>query len=157
MQCTIHDIQEVERILSDDTVFFTATDVRERDSVFEYAFGLLTAPGAYVLKPENNTLFVFKQMNYVLYDMHVGIIKGSRPKGKESAIKAAKWMMNNTTCEKLIAFIPEFHKPALAYAAECGMVREGICENSFYKKGKLSNTVIMGGTKKRLFELYGEA
>jgi len=100
----------------------------------------------------------FVAQNAVLWDVHVVV----RPEMKMSAriIKmavsdACRWIARVRGAKKFVMHIPEFNKRAMAMAAAGGMVRVGVLQNAFLKKGELHNLVIYQSTDEEFCRLMG--
>lgn len=155
MRCTIDDIGKVQRILSDPSVFYAAKD----DGVSNpkgLAERVLSDSSCFVLNPYENTLFLFKSLNHVMYEVHVAITESSaRSHGVESSVSASRWMFSNTPCQKLITFIPIYHSPSIMFAQVCGMKKNGIITEAFLHNGCLYDMVVLEATKEEFNKLYG--
>ena len=117
---------------------------------------VLRDPNWIVLKPYKDTLFLFKSLNMITYEMHVAIIKGpARKRGRESAVEAVRWLWLNTDAQKIVSWIPEYNVSALMYAKVCGMVKEGTLKDAYLKDGQLHNLEVIGMTKNEYIERYG--
>jgi hypothetical protein len=153
---TLKDIDDVLRIISDESCFLSAKDDSDVTPL-DITVTILRDPQYLVVKPHEDTLFLFKRVNQVTYEMHVMIVKGpARNKGTQSALKAARWLFKETGCKKLISYIPEFHAPSLMYAKVCGLKQEGWLKGAYLKDGKLFDLVVLGATKRDLEKIYSE-
>jgi len=149
MRCSIKDIEAVHNILSDEMIYPHIIDDGCGDDLkYKMARLLLENPAVYCLMPNQYTLFIFFQLNYVLYEGHMQVLKNGR--GRE-AVKAGKdslkWMFKNTPCEKIIGFTPDYCKEAVMLAIKAGMKREGILTKSWKKDGILYDQIITGVNK----------
>lgn len=156
MKQSLKDIDDVLKIVSHKSCFLSAKD-DSNVTPEDVAVTILRDPQYLVVKPHDDTLFLFKRVNEITYEMHVMIIKGpARKKGTQSAIKAARWLFKETECRKIISYIPEFHLASLMYAKVCGLRQEGLMKEAYLKDGQVFDLVVLGATKKELEKLYNE-
>lgn len=145
---TLNDIDEVEQILGHPSVFNFCSDDSEITAL-DAACACLRDPSYIVIKPHDDTLFLFKAMNKIMYEMHVCIVRGkARKQGIRSAAKAARWLFNNTQCQKIVTHIPVFNELSLMFAMVCGMKREGLIKGGYLKDGKLYDLILLGSESK---------
>lgn len=152
IRCT--NFKEIKRILSDPSVFFTAKDdgVTSENELTE----LILNSGIW-LKPHQNTLFLFKKVNHITYDCHVAIIEGpARKFSAKNAVKAAKWLFENTPAQKIMGFIPEHYESAIMLMKVCGGLEEGRLTKSWLSRGIIQDMVLMGITKDEFYKFKQE-
>lgn len=70
----------------------------------------------------------------------------------ESGREALKWIVDNTNYYKVVCEIPQIYKNVIFFAAQCGMVREGINRSSYLKHGKIHHMTRMGITRPEIEE-----
>lgn len=136
----VSDIYRHPRIyphLIDD---FSPMRERYEAQYFHHTYHLLAFKNAVLM----GVLF-FHPLNLTLYQIHICMLPRFWGKNIKHAVFAAEhWMAVNTRCKKVIAFIPEFNKPAIALAKRSGYHEEGICNASMQKDGVLINQIILG-------------
>ena len=54
------------------------------------------------------------------------------------------WLWRSTPCRRLIASIPAYNRPALAFAARIGMTRFAVNERSYLRDGVLYDQILFG-------------
>lgn len=101
---------------------------------------------------EMAALFMFHQTNPCCYDIHSALLprfwglKLAHMMGR----KACRWIMDNTTCEKITTSVPSFNESAYKMAVDGGMSLEGCNRLSFMKHGQLYDQDLLGITKGEL-------
>ena len=151
MKMRIYNYKEIKRILSHDSVFWTSIDdsIESKDSLTE----AVVKAGIW-LKPFDNTLFFFKKVNAITYEVHVAIIDGeARKHSQESTIKCGNWMFKNTDCQKIMGFIPAEYKHMVMLMIMCGGRREGILTSSWKIDNKVSDMILVGITKDEFYQI----
>jgi len=147
MRCNFSDINDVYRILSDDSVFYHIVDDSKKnpESALMLAHNLITTINTYVLRPRKDSLFIFTPVNHITYEMHVATIDGeARKHAVEDARKAVAWMLENTKAYKFIGMVPACNRRALVFAGMCGLKKEGCITNTFMKDGVLYDNLVFG-------------
>ena len=150
MRCSPMDKEEVTRILSDRTVFPNMCDDGSNNinMINKYINAVLNNIGAYVLKPAEDTIFMFLPLNSFTFDVHTAVVKGpARVSAAKEAIRAVEWMCDNTRVEKFITQVPVFNKPAVFFARYIGMKKEGRLTKMFKKDGKMHDVLLFGATR----------
>lgn len=90
-------------------------------------------------------LFLIVPKNGVCFEMHVAFLPACRgAKVNEYARQMFKWLVENTTCAKLIAEIPVYNYRAKAAAIKNGFTLHGMNIKSFLKNGELMDQYIYG-------------
>jgi hypothetical protein len=155
-RCTTAHSRMLQRVLTHKSVFYSAADDGIKNEG-DIATPVLEDPKLIVLMPHKNTAFIFIGVNHIMYEMHVAIIEGdTRKNGVKHAISAARWMFNNTPCQKLITYVPEVHDRSIMFAKVCGMEQKAVLQDSLLKNGKLENLVLLDATKDKFIKLHGE-
>ena len=97
-------------------------------------------------------LFMFAMENSQCYSIHSAMLPKFWGKGVASAcgLSACVWMVENTSCLKIITLVPGFNNSALAMALRAGMSIEGVNRRSFLKDGILYDQTMLGFTKEEL-------
>ncbi|MDH5299246.1 MAG: GNAT family N-acetyltransferase, partial [Desulfobulbaceae bacterium] len=153
--CGYSDADAIHAVLTSPDVLIPGGDDWASISRLD-ARRLITSPAIRIFMPQPETVFLFVRKSAVMWEIHVGIKKGSdREKGIASAVESARWMIENEGCRKLISYIPAFHKASLVFAKMCGMIEEGRLVEAHLQDDVLHDLVVMGATEKRLKELYG--
>lgn len=154
MRLTINDIDDVERIIGHPSVFEFAKDDADV-SPLDIAVTALRDKTFIIVRPHEDTLFMFRRMNLIMFEMHVCIVDGpARKQGLKSAVEAARWLFENTECMKIVSHIPAFHAASLMFAKVCGMKEEGRLSKAYKKNGELHDLVILGATREEYEKLY---
>lgn len=147
MRCNFSDINDVYRILSDESVFSYIVDDSKKnpESALMQAHNLISAMNTYVLRPRPDSLFIFTPTNYITYEMHVATIEGdARRYAREDAKRAVAWMLENTRAQKFIGMVPTCNRRAAVFARMCGLKKEGRIKNTFLKDGVLYDNLVFG-------------
>ena len=106
MRQTLKDIDDVSRIVGDPSIFLSAKDDC-KCTPLQISIAVLRDPNYFVIKPYEDTLFLFKPFNCITYEIHVAIVKGpGRNRGLKSAVEALDWLWENTPAKKIISWIP---------------------------------------------------
>lgn len=159
MRLDARHVKRVKRIMFDKDI----VDVMSDDHAVEFAKNagkyfeintcktLLGVPTIYLLSPNEYTLFMVTMRTFTLFEVHTMILKKGRgAKAISETRKAAEWIFNNTTCEKVITYIPTFNRSARVFAKIVGMRDEGVCTKSFKKNGILHDQWVLGLGKETL-------
>lgn len=92
----------------------------------------------YVLNPCKGVLFILTPRNLTTYEVHSMALPNARgSKVIEAGQDAIRWMFENTTCEKIISWIPEDNKRAKIFALRSGFKVEGLITKSIKRNGVL--------------------
>ncbi len=90
-------------------------------------------------------LWMFVQTNAVLLEVHTCLLpKHGFARSREAAKKAAEWIWENTTCQRIWTQVPKNNRIALNFAKAAGMEECGVQPNSFLKDGKLKDLIQLG-------------
>lgn len=159
MRLTTLDARKVARIMFHPDILEVMSDDHATDHMkdagpyFEIntAKTLLGIPSFYFLSPNEHTLFMVTSKTLTLFEVHTMIL----PEGRgvlaiEATKKAAEWLFNSTSCEKVVTYIPLFNKAARIFAKKAGMLDEGICTKSFKKDGVLHDQWVLGLEKEQI-------
>lgn len=112
---------------------------------------ILGMPTIYFLHPNEHTLFMLTMRTMTLFEVHTMILPEGRGGGAiEATREAARWMFKNTSCEKIVTYVPKFNRKARIFAKIVGMKDEGICTKSFRKNGILHDQWVLGLEKEIL-------
>ena len=141
MICRDKDI--LQRILSDDSVFYSAKDDCNVD---KSKLGEMVANDKRMIPvvPHEDVLFLFIPMNQIMCEIHVAVILQERVNALKHARVVEEWFFNTTQYTKLVGFIPEFDQKTRMFAVMFGMKREGKLTESYLKNGVLHNMLIYG-------------
>lgn len=146
---TLEDFDEMERIIFDTSVFpYVHDDGISKDSLdLSYFF---ETRDVYVLQGDENSIFIYIPINAITWEVHTNILPGSRgKKALKLFMEAAKYMFENTDCQKIITHIPEFNYRARASAHKI-MKQEGYITECFLKKGKLYDLYLYALNKREV-------
>jgi hypothetical protein len=139
------DLFEVQKIVRHPQVFHFRSLC---DGITQEAF--TPPPGLYLLaKDETGPLgiFFFQVQNPVLYQVHAAFLPEAwGPKTLKAARLGIAWLAENTLCKKLMALIPAFNDPALAYVQRIGGRIEGKIHHGAQKDGWLVPEYVYGIT-----------
>jgi hypothetical protein len=98
--------------------------------------------------PEFLGLFMFHQINLVMYEVHTCLLPNAwGERATKAAHLARDWMYQNTPCMKIITHVPRDNVLAFRFAKRCGMKVEGILVKSIQKNGALLDQTILGMEK----------
>ncbi len=90
-------------------------------------------------------LWMFVQTNAVLLEVHTCLLpKHGFARSREAAKKAAEWIWENTTCQRIWTQVPKNNRIALNFAKAAGMEECGIQPQCFLKDGKLQDLIHLG-------------
>jgi len=90
-------------------------------------------------------LFMFEARNAVTWEVHTALLPhawGERARTIAAAV--VDWLKLNTSIRRLITTVPAYNRAALRFAEDAGLVRFGVDEKSFLRKGKLWNQILLG-------------
>ena len=85
-----------------------------------------------------------RPINETTYEIHLSLIKEGI--GRKAQELARDWMFENTTCEKVVALIPENRKDIINLAKKSGFKYEGQIKNS-HREEKMFDIKIYGVEK----------
>jgi len=111
------------------------------DIVKEYWVGLIAQNeiiGCYRLHSHNS----------ILWEGHVFMLKQHRKKYSVRGLPVMyRWLLANTTFEKLIVSVPEKYGNVIAFLEDGGFILEGINRQAFIKDGKKWDLINFGLTR----------
>ena len=148
-RCRRADVDEVNRILTHPGVYPKISDDGS-PGVDDFDAGPLLESDAFyflgwVVSGEWAGIWLLKPWNTITYEVHTCILPEHRGKDAIRAAGAAgEWMFHNTACRKVVTLIPEWNRPALAFALSVGMKKEGLLTRSFWKDGEVSDQQLLG-------------
>lgn len=88
--------------------------------------------------PQPMGLVSFYAVNYVMYEVHIGLLPAfHHTLTYDLCIKAKNWMFENTPCQSIIAYVPASKPHVRALAIKCGMLESGILPKSLLVQGVL--------------------
>lgn len=148
---TLADSEVANRIIHHPEVYPDMCDDYADPAHTQLGRYLLMEENLYLLHPNDNTVFCFAPRTLVLFEVHTMI----EPEGRgHQAVKAARdalhWIFTNTTCEKVITYVPFFNRKARVFARKVGLVDEGVCTKSFKKDGELIDQWVLAIEKEAL-------
>lgn len=112
---------------------------------------IIEAPGIYVLRANEHTVFILHPWNTICYEVHTLVHPDGWGGRSVKACRAGmEWMFINTLCQKIVTHVPQFNRAAMALARRAGMKPEGLNAKSFLKRGILHDQVILGITKQEV-------
>lgn len=95
--------------------------------------------------PELIGIATYIKSSPIVYRAHFQVLPEYRKEyALDFALSSVEWMKENTSAEKLVAEIPEYHPNVIGFAHKTGFVVEGINTQSIKKDGKLYNQFYMG-------------
>lgn len=144
------DYKAVRAILTDPELYPYMTDdfapAAEEFRVNEH-------PGIwYVLVSEGSSLygmFIFLPCNEIAWEVHVAFFRGTPVAITRAAgAEVMEWLWKNTPCRRLTASVPACNRAAVGYGLHAmGLVKYGVNEASFMKRGKLWDQVLLGASR----------
>jgi RimJ/RimL family protein N-acetyltransferase len=93
-------------------------------------------------------LFMFVPQGAACWEVHTCLLPiayGRR--AAAAAAGAAEWIFEQTECRRIVTSVPAYNRLALRFARQAGMTQYGVNPNSFLKKGKLHDQVLLGLSK----------
>ena len=145
MKCGYGDIMKMKRVITDPSVIASSSDdsgSQDPDHAIEM---ILDDPRVVALMPHKNSMFIFVAMNTILYEVHAAIIDGPTRKNFMKHGRAVlDYMFANTTCQKVMALIPEYNRATAIFAGNIGFKREGVLTESFFKDEVLHDQIVFG-------------
>ena len=130
MRCTMADINRVNRILDDESVYtpMTGSPLKDRGVM---GYRVLSSDAIYVLMPNDGCLAIGVPYNEYIFHFHIGALPDYRGKQAVSAFKeVARWVFDNTTCLKIVGLEPAVRKDAVRFIRLLGFEREGLLKNA---------------------------
>lgn len=143
--CGLEDIERVARIAKHDSIYpFVLDDGCKFDQIDDAMQVVLMLPQKWtVLMPTDDSLFIFEQMNHILFEIHYQILpEGRGEKGLRSGKDAVEWIVKNTDCKKIVGMTPNI--AAVKYGLKLGFKIEGLISNAWMKNGQLLDLTIIG-------------
>ena len=130
-----------------------ADDQAPKPEVFDCSQALKT-DGVYFLTPiENEVLgcFIVHLHTMTLYEVHTCLLPICwGRKALEATRLCAEWVFGNTSCQKLMTWVPTYNRLAYRLAIKSGMQDEGLCKKSFLKNGVLHDMHLLGLEKETI-------
>jgi hypothetical protein len=132
------DREIANRIIHHPEVYPTMCDDHTQPGHTQLGSFLLMQGGVWLVHPSEHVLFMATPRTLTMFECHTMIEPAGR--GRQAVadgIAAAKYLFENSTCQKIITYVPFFNKPAKVFARLAGFKEEGICTKSFLKDGTL--------------------
>ena len=108
----------------------------------------LRTDGVYFLTPIDGEVlgcFIVHLHTMTLFEVHTCLLPCCwGKKALEATALCAKWVFGNTTCQKLMTWVPTYNKLAYRLAIRSGMQDEGLCKKSYLKNGVLLDMHLLG-------------
>jgi hypothetical protein len=109
---------------------------------------ILELPQVYALMPNEMSVFMLFPRNAVCSEVHTSILPEGRGKeGLDAAKRTIAWIWENTPIVKVISFVPSCNRPAILFALQAGLRKEGLIKKSFLKNGILYDEILVGISK----------
>lgn len=155
MRLGMDDAIFVNKVFSHPAVWpFITDDHAKEEHRFISGTLSLSNPLAYLLSPNEFTVFMLLPRSLTTYEVHTAILPEGRGRmAVEAGKAAARWMFEHTTCEKLVGDVAADQKAMLLYSRLVGFKREGICTKSIRRNGQLLDQVMFGLEKESLCQL----
>ena len=151
MRLTIKDYELVNRIMSHPKIYPMMIDDHADPDHKELGSFLLMQPTIWMLHPADHILFMGVPRTMTVYECHTMIEPEGRGKSAiQSGIDAARYLFENSTCEKIITYVPFFNKRARIFAKVVGFKDEGVCTRSFKKDNILHDQWVLGLEKEAI-------
>ena len=136
-RCTIDDLEFVDSILKDESVYpFITSD--NSPSVEDYtAKASLSNPAVHFLTTNRYTVFItFPSINTSIFEFHVNMVapEGRGETAVESTKEALRYIFEEIECLKLVSFIPVLYMNVLNFAVANGQKIEGLLTDAYLKK-----------------------
>lgn len=145
------NIDNVARFLGHPAIYPSMADDYAQAEMVPQAAQALVTSGVWALQPSETSLFMLFPRTVTMWEVHVMVMpEGRGRQAIEDGRNGLAWLFENTPCEKVIAYIPEFNPQALLLAKRVGFVVEGTITKSFRKDGVLHDMKIVGITKEAL-------
>lgn len=91
--------------------------------------------------------FMLSPINSICWEIHTLVKPEYWGKSLDYTKEVVLWIFDNTTCLKIITFVPETNHKAIKLAEKTGMKREGFINKSWLKNGELFGQYILGISK----------
>jgi hypothetical protein len=93
-------------------------------------------------------MWMFVPQNAICWEVHTCILPGHGFDTVRYAAHAmARWIWQNTPCQRLITSIPRYNRSAYSLAVDAGMQEWGVNEAAYLKNGRLHDLVMLGMSK----------
>lgn len=93
-------------------------------------------------------LFILIPQNAICWDIHTCMLPKSYGNlAWNAGLGVLQWLWKNTPCKRVVTHVPDYNRVALSFAKRCGLVCYGINPNSYMKRGKLHNSILLGISK----------
>ena len=144
-RCTIDDLEFVDAVLTHPAIYPHISDDYS-PSIKEFtAKPLLKRPACYVLMYKDYGLVLSQPMNGTMFDTHITMLPEHRGKDAiEASDGFAHYLFTETTCEKIMAIIPELFPNVMNFVQRIGFKAEGHLTKSIKKNGKLIDQYVFG-------------
>ena len=146
MRLGTSDIETIQRIMLHEDVFpDIVDDYTDISKGKQLAWGMVSQPLCYMLHPAELVLFMVGMRTMTIYECHTMITPEGRNKAAVGHAKeAAKWLFENTQCEKVITYVPVDNRKAKLFAHMVGFKSEGTCTKSIRRNGELMDQWVLG-------------
>ena len=145
MRLTQKDFKIANRIIHHPDVYPMITDDYVDPSNNQTGLMFLQQPTIWVLHPNEHMLLILIPRTSTVFELHTMVEPEGR--GKQALVdirRAAHYLFNNTTCEKVVTYVPFYNRAARLFALKGGMKDEGICTKSIRKNGELHDQWVLG-------------
>jgi RimJ/RimL family protein N-acetyltransferase len=120
-------------------------------------FAPIMHPGLYYLTPEHQGarvgVFFYHAHTPTFWEVHTCVLPAFWGAPATSAARAGLlWMVQNTSCCKVITHVPSDNPTARRFAHRVGLTDEGINRASFLKGGKLLDQYVLGITGEEILK-----
>lgn len=151
----IFDVDTVARFIGHPEIYPMMADDYSQIETAEKAAVAMVSAGIWAVQPSEHTLFLLFPRTVTMWEVHTMILPEGR--GRKAIIdghRALDWLFENSSCEKVISYIPAFNGKALFYAKKVGMKVEGIVTRSFRKNNALHDQIMVGISKEDVCQSY---
>lgn len=148
MRCTINNLNQVNRVLKDKSIYPFITDDGSL-TVDEFtAAPFLQNKHCFVLAPNEYSIFMFTPVNGFTCEIHANVVpEGRGDKAVKACSDAINWIFDNTRYEKIISYIPVICPNVIKFTTKVGFRQEGLITKSWKKNGRLHDQVMICSTK----------
>lgn len=90
-------------------------------------------------------IFFIHKNNAILWEIHTSLLPICRGRcAREAARLVIEWIFGNTSCRKLMSWVPSIYPHVIEYATNAGLVQEGVSKASFLKNGQVCDMILFG-------------
>lgn len=143
------DVKLIDSIIAHPAIYPHVADDSAPPAEKFTSAKVVGAPGIHFLAPIVDGapmgVFMLARQNGIMYEIHTCILPAYWGRqALDGAAAMVLWMFTNTSCRKLMTWVPVYNRLAYKFALRAGMVDEGLSKRSFLRNGVLFDQHLLG-------------